>query len=161
MTDRSPSAMFVYGTLKRGFLRESIWPKAPANIMPAAIQANLYDLGPYPAIGVGESWVLGELWQFDPAEMPEVLCVLDEAEGCNQLNEPEYYSRQLVQASTEDGRIEDAFAYFLSDARDVSCLRRIRPSHLWKDKPCAVWPDAESRVPKNLSEEQAAHVHSC
>ncbi len=79
--------MFVYGTLKRGYLRESIWPKTPSMVTPAVIRADLYDLGPYPQ-SRRRGWVKGELWHFNPCEMDLTLAVLDEAEGFNQAGSP-------------------------------------------------------------------------
>ncbi len=95
MFESQPIAFFVYGTLKRGYLRDSVWPFIPNHIEPACIRARLVDLGPYPAIqdstgSEKDEWVLGELWSFDPVHMPATIAALDEAEGFNQLNQ--YFS---------------------------------------------------------------------
>ena len=160
MSSSSPCAMFVYGTLKRGYLRESIWPKIPGSVVPAVIQADLYDLGPYPAISKGEGWVIGELWHFDPSEMILTLAVLDEAEGYNQPGSPDYYIRNIVTATTLDGKCEKAFAYFLNHQRDQNSIRRIEPSIQFDGKCCAQWPDSLCRVPRCLIEERALEVAS-
>lgn len=46
--------LFVYGTLKRGQCRETMWPRPPVSVRPAFIRGRLYDLGPYPAIWCGD-----------------------------------------------------------------------------------------------------------
>ncbi len=155
MSSPLPCSMFVYGTLKRGYLRESIWPKTPSMVAPAVIRADLYDLGPYPAISEGEGWVQGELWRFDPCEMDHTLAVLDEAEGFNQEGSPNYYVRKVVNATTTDGRNELAYAYFLGENRDRKSLRKIEASVEFDGKRCAQWPDALSRVPRSIAEERS------
>ncbi len=153
MSEKQPTAFFVYGTLKRGYLRESVWPHVPDQIEEACIQAELFDLGPYPAIREGEGAVLGELWSFNPAHMQATIAALDEVEGFNQFGLPNYYLRKVVVATTSDHRQIPAFAYFMGDRNQLHC-RRIEPSHSWNGITCASWPDHACKVPRNLEEEK-------
>lgn len=88
--------VFVYGTLKRGQCREDLWPRAPVSVAPAWTLGSLFDLGPYPALLGGNDRVLGELWSFEPSEMPAVLAVLDQIEGTNQPGQSNEYDRVQV-----------------------------------------------------------------
>ncbi|MFO0921136.1 MAG: gamma-glutamylcyclotransferase family protein [Pirellulales bacterium] len=154
MPESTTHAFFVYGTLKRGYLREHVWPHTPNHIETAWIEADLYDLGPYPAIHAGSGKVAGELWTFDPAHMQATLGALDEAEGFGQLNEPNYYERRTVSAHTADGRTVDAFAYFMCNGDRLSKARRIPNNTTCLGVHCASWPDSLSRVPKSFAEEK-------
>ena len=64
-----PCYIFVYGTLKRGEVRETSWPRQPVSIEWGTLAGRLHDLGPYPALVEGEDKVLGELWQVEPADL--------------------------------------------------------------------------------------------
>lgn len=110
---------FVYGTLKRGECRESMWPRKPLRIREAFIQARLYDLGAYPAIRVDEvdgdvvdhdkafggdwDWVSGEVWSFDRIDVPATLIALDEIEVTNQRGYRNLYDQVLVRAYDRPG----------------------------------------------------------
>ncbi len=80
MAETEVTAVFVYGTLKRGECRESCWPRAPLRVETAATKGQLYDLGPYPALCPGEGSVAGEVWTFAPRDMPATRAALDEIE---------------------------------------------------------------------------------
>jgi gamma-glutamylcyclotransferase (GGCT)/AIG2-like uncharacterized protein YtfP len=104
------TAVFVYGTLKRGECRARFWPRDPIALEPAVIRGRLYDLGPYPALAPGDDAIRGELWRFAPDDMAETLRVLDEVEGATQLGNA-YYRRIVVTCQCDDGRHCAAFAY--------------------------------------------------
>jgi gamma-glutamylcyclotransferase (GGCT)/AIG2-like uncharacterized protein YtfP len=72
-----PSAVFVYGTLKRGEVRARSWPRLPLKVDPATVRGTLFDLEAYPALVEGNQIVAGELWHFAPDDIPETLAVLD------------------------------------------------------------------------------------
>lgn len=122
----SPAAIFVYGTLQRGQEREGCWPRAPQDVIEATIGAELYDLGPYPAIIRGSDRVGGELWKLDPDDMPETLRVLDEIEGFGQEG-GDLYERRIVACTTVDGETVEAYAYFYADEDEARKYFRVLP----------------------------------
>ena len=87
--------MFVYGTLKRGEVRQRMWPHAPTEVREATLQAALFDLGPYPAITSGDDEVAGELWYVIAEHMEATLAALDEIEGYGQGG-VDLYVRRVV-----------------------------------------------------------------
>ena len=78
-----------------------------------SIRAALFDLGIYPAAIPTEdhSQVWGEV--YETQDTASVLSALDEIEGY-RLNEPDrsLYTRVLADVTLEDGRVEQAWAYF-------------------------------------------------
>lgn len=114
MSTEAIVAVFVYGTLKRGQVREHCWPRRPNSVEPATIRGRLVDLGPYPALLDGDSLVLGELWRFDPADMGETLRALDEVE-CFGVDDVDLYVRRVVDCDLLAGGGDRAFAYYLAD----------------------------------------------
>jgi len=133
-----PAAIFVYGTLMQGEVRSRFWPRRPLRIEPATTLGRLYNLGPYPALVGGTDTVLGELWHFDPIDVPETLTVLDRVE-CYGQEGVDLYVRRVVECRTFDGRSAVAFAYFLADAACTEQARLIGPNangHCsWRDRP--------------------------
>jgi len=132
--------LFVYGTLKRGECRESMWPRKPLRIREAFIRARLYDLGPYPAIRVdvveGDQedddaldWVGGELWSFERRDVPATLLVLDEIEATNQRGYRNLYDHVLVRAydrpNSRKSRL--ALAYQYGSQSRLAHSRCLRP----------------------------------
>jgi gamma-glutamylcyclotransferase (GGCT)/AIG2-like uncharacterized protein YtfP len=83
-------AIFVYGTLKRGEVRERCWPRKPLDVVPAVTQGALYDLGRYPALVVGDDDVSGEVWRLANEDVAVTLEALDEIEGWNGQENDEY-----------------------------------------------------------------------
>ena len=141
--------LFVYGTLKRGECRESMWPRKPTQIREAFVRARLYDLGAYPAIRVDAlsvdddanvdedlDWVAGEVWSFEADAIDETITALDEIEETNQPGTINLYDHVLVRAYDHPGSSGDnggnestlALAYQYSDDRRLSHLRRLRPA---------------------------------
>ncbi len=152
-----PNAVFVYGTLKKSHLRGGLWPRRPVRIDRGIIRADLYDLGPYPAVEEGDGWVLGEIWQFVPADMPETLAVLDAIEGYDPRNARNEYVRRLVNVSFDLGdsanHQESAYAYFMGTPEVAKKARKISPTIEFQGQLVAAWPDALSRIPQSLAEE--------
>ncbi len=107
-----PTAVFVYGTLKRGQCRESLWPLRPLKICEACVLGSLFARDDYPAMTAGQDRVLGELWQFGAAELPMVLKSLDQIEGTNQADVDDLYHRVIVEAfDTSDHLLGTAYTY--------------------------------------------------
>ncbi|MEQ1825935.1 MAG: gamma-glutamylcyclotransferase family protein, partial [Pirellula sp.] len=153
------SAFFVYGTLKRGQLRGKLWPREPLCVTPGLIQADLFDLGPYPAAAHGSQWLLGELWQFKATDMPATIANLDRIEGCSALGKENEYVRevvrvQMVSAECDIGMAEmEAYVYFISNPIRLEKARQISPFFQYMQRLVSAWPDPKSRVPKNFEQE--------
>jgi gamma-glutamylcyclotransferase (GGCT)/AIG2-like uncharacterized protein YtfP len=90
------SSIFVYGTLKRGECRASMWPCNPLAVRPVWTLGALFDRSDYPAMTSGTDCVSGERWDFRHPEMQQVLEVLDAIEGANQPGLPDLYRRLVV-----------------------------------------------------------------
>ena len=65
----SLNSIFVYGTLKRGQLRESLWPCKPLMVQDAWTLGSLWDLGNYPGLESGHDPILGEIWILNHHDM--------------------------------------------------------------------------------------------
>jgi len=162
----SSVGIFVYGTLKKNQLRGSVWPKTPAAIDHAVTFGELWDLGSYPGLRTGSDRVLGELWTFHPNDIEETFGVLDQIEGYDALEDRGLYLRRQIQVRRvvdQDhlGEIQNAFTYLIPGGVQTPRMRRIKP---WKevrwivegvqiDELAACWPDHESFVPQDPSEE--------
>ena len=109
-----PELVFFYGTLMSGFKRPG---RAPIEskltlVGRGSISAALFDLGIYPAaIPATDSRVRGEVYRMTEPEL--VLRALDEIEGFRP-GQPEasLYTRVNATVTFDDGRTEDAWAYF-------------------------------------------------
>jgi len=137
MTDIAPNAVFVYGTLKQGECRASLWPVAPLEVQAAIVAAAIYDLGEYPCLLPGEDPVAGELWRFAPEAMPQTLDTLDQIEGYSgQAND--LYHRVTITGRLSTGLTFEAWTYFYAHPADVLPAQRIDPD---PDGLCR-WPSA-------------------
>jgi gamma-glutamylcyclotransferase (GGCT)/AIG2-like uncharacterized protein YtfP len=151
------SAFFVYGTLKRSFLRGGLWPKKPLRIVAGTIQSDLFDLGPYPAAAPGMHWLLGEIWEFQPEDMEQTIRELDLIEGYDPHRVGNEYIRQVVSAefAGQDSVPSTilAYAYFAAEPKQIEIARPIKPFLQFMGRPVAAWPDSIARVPVSFSEE--------
>jgi len=117
-----PTAVFVYGTLKRGEVREGCWPRKPVAIEEARVRGALYDLGPYPGLASGKDVVVGEVWRFQAEDMRETLTVLDEIESfCG--GEDDEYRRVVIGCETAAGRV-DVWTYLYARLIELRAERR-------------------------------------
>ena len=152
-----PSSLFVYGTLKKAQLRGGMWPHTPIEIVPGCVQAELYDLGPYPAITEGVDWVLGEIWRFREEDIPATSRTLDRIEGYVELGKDNQYLRTSIVAEMlsgpEIGQQVRAFTYFIGSRKQLGLARRILPFKNIDGRKMSEWPDPSARVPKSFSEE--------
>lgn len=114
-----PLPIFVYGTLKRGEERATLWPCKPQRVEVATTLGRLFDLGPYPALVAGDDVVEGELWYVTPEDLPGVLQALDRIEGFvsegNSL-----YQRRAVTCRNAAGQMLAAYAYFYARPADLA-----------------------------------------
>ncbi len=157
MDTQDINAFFVYGTLKRSFLRGGLWPRKPLRIVAASIQSDLFDLGPYPAATPGKHWLLGEIWEFNSEDMPQTIRELDLIEGYYKDRDDNEYVREIVTAEflgpASNTTLVQAYAYFLAQPKRLELARPIRPFLQFMGRAVAAWPDSIARVPARFSEE--------
>ena len=157
MNTNDIAAFFVYGTLKKSYLRGGLWPRKPLRIVAGAIQSDLYDLGPYPAAAPGKHWLLGEIWEFNHTDMDTTIAKLDLIEGYNPSRENNEYIREIVIAEILGPESKPqkmrAYAYFAAQPKRLEVARKIKPFLQFLGRPVAAWPDSCSRVPSSFSEE--------
>lgn len=140
---REPHSVFVYGTLKRGEVRETSWPCKPVKIVASRIRAALFDLGPYPAIVPGSDWVQGERWQFaGDRDLQRTLRALDEIEGYARDPANDLYERVIATCHDLDGSTWDAYTYLFARPEQLPHAQRMRPS---ADGICAWHAAADQR----------------
>jgi gamma-glutamylcyclotransferase (GGCT)/AIG2-like uncharacterized protein YtfP len=120
-----PTAIFVYGTLKRGGVREICWPRKPLAIEAATVHGALYDLGPYPALVEGHDVIAGELWHFAAEDLPSTLAVLDEVEGYSG-NADDWYRRVIIECQATKGAVQ-AWTYLYARTSELRDSQRIKP----------------------------------
>ena len=86
--------VFVYGTLRRGELRDiNRLQPAPLFMGTCQIEATLHNLGSYPGVRLGgEQWVQGEVYQITP----ELERQLDEIEEVWPQQTGEYVRREVA-----------------------------------------------------------------
>jgi gamma-glutamylcyclotransferase (GGCT)/AIG2-like uncharacterized protein YtfP len=155
------TSIFVYGTLKRGYLRGNMWPTPALNIQPALARGALFDLGPYPGMTEGDDWVFGELRTLAPEDLEQTLCTLDGIEGYDTSTDSGLYVRRTIDVQLDNlgksmaGEILQAFTYRIADPLQVARGRRIKPTMEWAGLRVAQWPDAMARVPLRLEDERA------
>lgn len=114
MTEPPILSVFVYGTLKRGQIREQAWPHLPTSIVAAKVRGQLFDLGEFPALMPGDDWVAGEIWTLHSDHMQATLEILDEIEGYR--NSPsDLYKRVVVDCHTRTNTVVHAYVYFYTD----------------------------------------------
>lgn len=113
------TAIFVYGTLQRGEVREKCWPRGPLRIEWATIRGQLRDLGDYPALLAGDDVILGELWCLAESDMDATLAVLDEIEWYGQDND-DLYLREIVACRTLSGEVRQAYTYRYAKPADIA-----------------------------------------
>lgn len=122
---QEPLCIFVYGTLKRGQIRERCWPRQPAAVEPATVRGALFDLGPYPALVSGKDVIAGELWRFSPEDFLPTLAALDRIEGF--AGQPDVlYRREVITCQTTAGS-ESAWTYVLARTERLRESKRIQP----------------------------------
>jgi len=152
-------SIFVYGSLKRSYLRSAVWPHPPVSVQEGVIRARLFDLGPYPAIALhsegsdANDCVLGELWTLTPEHIVETLAVLDSVEGYVPSNTQNEYIRRVVLVNLADEVMVDAFVYEYADVLRLVSFRRIGADRDFGGMKVAAWPDYLARVPNSFNDE--------
>src|SRR5262245_12022005 len=135
-----PSAVFVYGTLMRGEVREGCWPRKPDGVETASVRGALFDLGPYPGLVEGEDVVLGEVWTFGEEDLAATLEVLDEIEGVRGRADDEY-RRVVMECETKRGNVS-AWAYVYERLEALNGARRVKPD----EHGCCSWHGSATRA---------------
>tara|TARA_B100000902_G_scaffold226603_1_gene215200 strand:+ start:3459 stop:4316 length:858 start_codon:yes stop_codon:yes gene_type:complete len=102
--------VFVYGTLKQGFLRqESMLKGRVATPHSGKIRGELLDLGAYPGLIQGDNEIIGEIHSFN--DISPVLDRLDEIEGFyGHGSSNNLFDRILCNVETTDG-MKQAWTY--------------------------------------------------
>lgn len=105
-----PHAIFVYGTLKRGFPNHGLMQGArfiaealTAEHYPMVVQGQTYSPVIFPEPGTGHR-IVGELWEVDDAQ----LAALDELESTHL---PTGYIRETINVESQ-ARVVTAWVYF-------------------------------------------------
>ncbi len=119
--------IFVYGTLKRGEVRERMWPRQATMIELATTRGRLFDLGPYPALCDGDDLIAGELWHVNAEHLAVTLDALDEIE-CYGKDDVDLYVRRIVECRTSDGHVRRAYTYFFADPSLLKDRQRMMPN---------------------------------
>ncbi len=121
MTHRTPTVVFVYGTLLGGMILSEALAGATF-LGHGRTDGVLYDLGPYPGLGTGTGAVYGELYAVDRARLAR----LDRIEGFDprDLTGSLYLRRPLDVRPLDGGPTIGAHGYFY---RDRSRLTRPIP----------------------------------
>jgi gamma-glutamylcyclotransferase (GGCT)/AIG2-like uncharacterized protein YtfP len=126
--------LFVYGTLRPG--ASSFGRVAPfaRRILPAIVDGfELYDMGPYPMLVVGNGRVLGELIMVEPTVYHYVLHVLDRYEGYDPQADSGLFVRRQILATLESGESVSAWCY-LGQPEGAETGRRVASGD-WLDAP--------------------------
>ncbi len=115
--------VFVYGTLRRGDVRDinQLHP-TPRFVGMATVAGVLYDLGPYPGMVLGgQSGVVGEVYEVSP----ELERVLDQIEEVWPQQTGEYHKREVTVLSTatqaDEWRELRCFIYEIDPDRTKGC----------------------------------------
>lgn len=139
MSDRT-NVLFVYGTLKQGECRGPIfnqWMKDDMfKVVPATTKADLYDLGPYPAILPGDNTVYGEAIVLkDNRLMQELIPTLDMIEGYS--GRPDHpgnlYVRKVVEVTLASGEKVRAVTYFFANEEVLKQQAVLVESGVWSE----------------------------
>ena len=126
VSDSDVLSVFVYGTLQRGHRRVSCWPSIPVRVEPATTRGALYDVGPYPALVLGDDRIAGELWTLAPDDVRQTLTALDRVEGC-RFRDDDLYRRHVVICTTESMTQTRAYTYLWRNGDSLPRAARIRP----------------------------------
>ena len=135
------TTFFVYGTLKRGECREEVFSRHldedEFEIVPASVKAELYDLGPYPAIVPGEDTVFGEaVIVNNPDKVDTLIAVLDSIEGYYGDDSPSnLYLRKEVTIQVEEDTME-AITYMFSQEQQLRDRAKHLPDGIWGSERC-------------------------
>ncbi len=122
------TAVFVYGTLKRGQCRSGLWPAEPLLVQPAWTWGKLFGRSDYPALVAGEDRVIGELWTFRADDIACVLDSLDQIEGTNRPGQRDLYVRMFVETwNLDDQPLEKANVYHYATEPTGDGFVRIKP----------------------------------
>lgn len=119
---------FFYGTLMTKEGRDSYMRGLAEPVGVAQLpNAELYDVGFFPAMLPGEGTITGELWRAaDEDALPALLQMLDSIEGYDELA-PEHSMYHRVTVTLADGTVAQTYRW--NGRRDY--LRRI-PGDDWK-----------------------------
>lgn len=112
---KSPSKMFVYGTLMKGFYNyDKALVGQEASMVPARTRGKVFHMvnRGYPAMKQGDGWVYGELVELK--DFAAVIDIMDDIEGYHGPEDPrnEYARLLLPVENLESGETEEAYVYY-------------------------------------------------
>ena len=129
------TSVFVYGTLLKGESNYH-WIRGYAKKTQFAwVRGWLFDLGPYPAMIVGNGWVKGELVELNDCE--NALKKMDELEGYHGPGNPQnLYERIETEARTEEGEEINCLVYVFPRERkkELVLMDRLLPGGDWANR---------------------------
>jgi gamma-glutamylcyclotransferase (GGCT)/AIG2-like uncharacterized protein YtfP len=139
-----PLAIFVYGTLQRGQVRERCWPRPAIRVEPATVRGWLFNLGPYPALvvpaaGEAADTIAGELRHMAADDLDITLAALDRIEGF-QDKRNDLYRRVEIVCEAADRQVP-AWIYEYARAIGPDDPRRVLPH----DERACRWPEQNAR----------------
>ena len=119
----SQRKVFVYGTLMSGEANNS-YLKNSTFLGKAYIEGyNMYDVGWYPAIVLGDSLIIGELYTVPLVDMPSI----DALEGEGSL-----YAKKCETVTGADGETTLALVYvYLGDVSNLKRIPAWKKDYLW------------------------------
>ena len=126
--------LFVYGTLKVGESRGNLFQSeinGKYKIEKATIKAKLYDLGPYPAIVVGNDIVYGEAVILQEGLLDKMLPILDRIEGFYGENNPHNLYDRVTTKAYGEGEQTDVITYMFSKPSILDTYARHLPEGVW------------------------------
>ena len=152
--------VFVYGTLKRGQCRETMWPRAALSIRPGYVRGWLFDLGPYPAMWCADcdelenessendlcqcDWIEGEVWTLAKEDMSITIEELDEIEETNQPQARNWYDQILVRVYKTPYQADQASSSVLALTYQFSARSNLPSSsriHATASSNIVAWPN--------------------
>ena len=135
------NAVFVYGTLMPGGTNHTCIADLVETAEPAELTADLYDLGPYPAVIEGSGRTQG--WLLRLQDMPEALRRMDQLEDYYGPDHPDNeYERKRVSVCTAQGEIREAYCYYYARVGELRSSAVPLPGGIWPPRVKA--PDSPS-----------------
>lgn len=118
--------VFVYGTLMDGMSRSEVMSDGSEIYCTGSAKGDLYDLGDYPGLTIGDGDVHGEIYR--AGDMFQFIQHLDQIEG--NVGDNPLFDRRIQLIYTEKGQI---WAYVYHYARTIDSFTKIESGN-WRFK---------------------------
>jgi len=121
--------IFVYGTLRRGFLasKEYMSSSYVEFVEEGFVNGKLFEVSGYPGLILTNTKevVYGEVYRVDSSYIDKLLEKLDEYEGCSRdFREPYEYKRVKTKVTLQNSKVIEAWVYIYN--LDTSTLEPIK-----------------------------------